>query len=1495
LVDFLAEVTDAAERDPVRDILSQESGAPDHVLWLDELPDGSHVNDLSPDDVLLRVRPPTLSPEPGPPAELQGWLVSDQPRGFEGQEPALREMGPPDGHAASDSTPPPPSAVRAFGRWIATWRQWAEAQRRSQNRRRLYEVLESAAKTMEQRDDEFEFVLAVGLVCWESPDGEQIRRHLVTEQVVPKLDRTTAEVTVSRIGGERRFEDKEVFGGQEDYQPDRGRVARAALIESEAPLLDQQTMSEVQQWLGLGLREAVEAAETKPDMRDDLPATPMLSASPALLLRPRSRVLLAEAYRRIAAALREPDAQVPVGLTQLVVDTEAQQRNRWLGEQGASSGDVLGADPLFPLPTNDEQIRVIDLLRSETGVVVQGPPGTGKTHTIANLVSALLARGQRVLVTSQKDQALKVLRDKIPGDLRRLCVLLAGGSKNAAKELEQGLDALSEAVASTDVRALADQADVLTDERHQLRMRSSELNQLVRGLREVEDVRHEPVVPGFSRDAYRGTLTEIVREVKRKAAAYDWMPDVGPDVQDVPPLSNNTLIELHRLLRTDSPSRRTRSAQVIPEHGALPSAGELTRIIDAERRARETAQEDTSALTRQLAGIGADRLDQMREIGQNARSVLYRLGFADDGTPSTARDWVIRAVNDRLSGRHAGLWGHLLEVCDEPSRLQQQLQAQGVNYAIDLSPVTPTMLGEARGWLNAGRRLRAYLHAGGRMRKRLLKQVQKDAVGLLTAVRVDGQAPETSAQLDAVLERLEAEVAAIQLVDKWRDASVDISTGRLVLTLSELDDNGRLLRDIEAIVSVHRQIAAVLAEADVAIELASAPSLVQLLSAVPAALRYVELERARIQVDALRQRVSEWASSPHACPELALLLTAIAHRDLATYTQGLEAIENARVEQTDELRCAHLVWTLAGVHPALMDLLERTAGDTVWEHRLGELSAAWAWSKAQQFVQRWRNADEERRLAIEFDQVEDQIKRVTERLAATEAMRACLDRMTDTHARALRSYREHMGHVGAGTGKKTREFSIAARAAMEKAKSAVPAWVVPLPNLLENIAAERNAFDVVIVDEASQVGLEQLYLLWMAPRVIVVGDDKQCTPGQSRMGQLDPLFDRLHEHLTDVDPEIRMNFTPKSNLYGLLLSRSGKEAVVGLREHFRCMPEIINWSSSQFYGEEGRPGLVPLRERTSRDLEPLKVIEVRGAYTEGRDAKRRNPVEAKCIVDQLVECLDDPAYKGKTFGIVVLQGTWQIKLLELEINSAISPEQRQERKIRVGSPPNFQGDERDVIFLSMVVAEAPQAQYATMARQAYNVAASRARDQMWLFTSVRRDQLKPGDLRSSLLAYMNSPPSVFDKSPALESVSATQPCDPFESLFEQRVFREIKRRDYHVVPQHQVGLRFLDLVITGEGGRLAVECDGHHWHTSPGQQISDARRDRELRRMGWDVVRIRESEFEFDPERELAPLWRRLNERGIHPHIGQADTTGEWTPITLPATDDLEDSQGAEL
>ena len=648
-------------------------------------------------------------------------------------------------------------------------------------------------------------------------------------------------------------------------------------------------------------------------------------------------------------------------------------------------------------------------------------------------------------------------------------------------------------------------------------------------------------------------------------------------------------------------------------------------------------------------------------------------------------------------------------------------------------------------------------------------------------------------------------------------------------------------------------------------------AVIEVIDAVPAAHQYHQAQKAEQKLTLLRNHLHDLASRPKTCPEIAAVVAAAAAADPQAYAEAVGGVDRARREQESHRRLRELMSPLAAAHPGLAALLRRTAHDHAWGKRLANIDAAWAWSKAQQFVQQQRNADRERTLFTEFEQLDDQLSQVTRRLVAAQSMLALLDRMSDAHSRALNSYREHMSKVGAGTGRKANEFRKAARAAMRKAQDAVPAWVVPLPSLLENLEPRRNSFDVVIVDEASQVGIEHLYLLWLAPRVIVVGDNKQCTPGVGRLGDLEWLFQQNATLMPDVDHDIRILFTQKANLYGVLSARSGRDALVRLREHFRCMPEIISWSSRMFYPDNsGRPGLVPLRERRANDLEPLKVIQVEDAETEGREARKRNPREAKMIVEALIDCLSDPRYDDKSFGVIVLQGHGQVKLLDHEISAAVPVEERENRRIRVGVPSDFQGDERDVIFLSMVVAERPQAAMAEVFQQSYNVAASRARDQMWLFTSIPLGQLRPGDLRASLLEYMLHPPSIFGESPSLAAVPADQLCEPFDSLFEQRVFRELKQRGYHVIPQHPVGSRRLDLVISGAGGRIAVECDGHRWHTGIEAEINDARRDRDLARQGWETVRLRESEFEFDRERELGRLWDRLNSRGIGPVDGPA-------------------------
>jgi hypothetical protein len=113
LMEYLAEVTDAAERHPVRDVLSKENGAPETVRWLTELPNGIRFTPTPHDDVILRLKPPRHVPEPRLPEQLLGWTDSDEPRGHPGRRPELLDAGP---RTAEPSAwrAPSPSVLAAF-------------------------------------------------------------------------------------------------------------------------------------------------------------------------------------------------------------------------------------------------------------------------------------------------------------------------------------------------------------------------------------------------------------------------------------------------------------------------------------------------------------------------------------------------------------------------------------------------------------------------------------------------------------------------------------------------------------------------------------------------------------------------------------------------------------------------------------------------------------------------------------------------------------------------------------------------------------------------------------------------------------------------------------------------------------------------------------------------------------------------------------------------------------------------------------------------------------------------------------------------------------------------------------------------------------------------------------------------------------------------------------------------------------------------------------
>ncbi len=201
-------------------------------------------------------------------------------------------------------------------------------------------------------------------------------------------------------------------------------------------------------------------------------------------------------------------------------------------------------------------------------------------------------------------------------------------------------------------------------------------------------------------------------------------------------------------------------------------------------------------------------------------------------------------------------------------------------------------------------------------------------------------------------------------------------------------------------------------------------------------------------------------------------------------------------------------------------------------------------------------------------------------------------------------------------------------------------------------------------------------------------------------------------------------------------------------------------------------------------------------------------------------------------------------------------------RLLCGNPAQFQGDERDVVLLSLVDGPNPDGGRLPMRqderfKQRFNVAASRARDQLWVVYSLDpAADLQEGDLRRRLIEYALNPEA------ALHSLWGE--LDKAESPFEQEVLRWLMRAGYRVHAQVPVGCYRIDLVVEGGGQRVAVECDGDRWH--PWERIyEDLERQAVLERLGWRFIRIRGSEFYRDPDGTMRRVFAELERMGINP------------------------------
>ena len=418
---------------------------------------------------------------------------------------------------------------------------------------------------------------------------------------------------------------------------------------------------------------------------------------------------------------------------------------------------------------------------------------------------------------------------------------------------------------------------------------------------------------------------------------------------------------------------------------------------------------------------------------------------------------------------------------------------------------------------------------------------------------------------------------------------------------------------------------------------------------------------------------------------------------------------------------------------------------------------------------------------------------------------------------------------------------------------------------------KEESFDLLILDEASQVNLAEIFpILFRAKRFCIVGDHKQLGIKAGGVIFLSKVFEKLtwNKHFSGL-PGYPLDFKTAGDR-DLLVSRSSildlirndmnpiAAAPVLLNEHFRSLPMLAEFTSDQFYSDEGSG--TGLKIMTS--LPEKKAIDAFMDLQVGSNREENSQIN-KGEVDRVFELIESFA-RGtptsltlKVFSIppldqqdfvsvgVVSFIRDQVNFIRDEALRRLSDEEQKNISLMIGTPEEFQGNERDVMIFSPSVDEEQKRSKSFMEdRNRFNVATSRAK----YFTYFVHGKLPSNMLlMQQMLAKMGQgKKDVSDIDLGYLPIGWTYEPSACESEFElivADVILDLIKSEYpqRLVLYNQVrtcGFR-LDLVVYDRSSKkaVAIEVDGKHHYYADGSTYTDDHLERanSLKRAGWKI------------------------------------------------------------
>ena len=1381
---------------------------------------------------ILEVARPELEAAPRPPSALSGWAL-DGWTTIEGSATVMlqRTTRSADGSMITVGFDENPARTAAFGEWKRDWGAWQERTRPSWEALKLYDRLFELHAALARDVGRVEAVVADAHLAWGGAAGGAIDHPLLARRVDLEFEPAIPLIRVVDLPEAPTEFSSRLLVDEAEVPISTVRALMVAMRDTPIHPLDP---TSAERWARSAAQSLWIDGRFEATSSSASDVRPLISLQPVLLLRKRGQAL-AEVFVTVRDQIIG-GGELPAPLQAIVGATPRQS----VGLPSPSSG-WSGATPddiLFGKPANQEQFDLVRQLERNDAVLVQGPPGTGKSHTIANLVGHLTAQGKTVLVTSQKGKALSVLRDHLIDDLRPLAVSVI--REEGSKPLQAAAGALLGGIAQSP-ESLANEDKRHTVRRNALLVAIARLNDEILRCAQGE---YREIHTGYG--AVRPT--EAAQLIAQGISTKSWLP--GPLVSGAPcPLTTTDVERLYQLTEEIDQDVEQAVVQGVPSHEELPALSELTALVATEGHL-SLATHDWSAWKGGLPSLAEEGESHRKECSAVLEDI--RLLSGEFGALDPWEEALVDAALSRPADHPSWLAQAQETLRDWQSRLTE-IRQLNIAHKVEITSTTDMA--------RLGRILSeelSQLGSSGRI-SMLRRFVNSDTKWMLGCVRLDGQSPATRADLTAVLQLVEL----IPVQEKCRRAWAGIvgdgpplpSEGSACIALERrLEHRAALATRWQDALREYPRRSGLRPEAMNAVGppvLENFPLLREarrrLLTTeahVAARVQALQARKATLLLDAV---VGAMAGSPNALVREGA--AALSTRDMVGYGRLLQVVEGLRRAVPRVAEREHLLQQLTPTAPGWARTLRQREAPPL----AGDIKAAWIFRQADQELQA-RHGVKLERLQSELRTSHEQLLAVTRELIVARTWRHLLaEHRLPRRKQDLMTYVALMRQYGKGTGQQAVQQLRQARTHLEQARAAVPVWIMPLDRVFDSFAPQPHLFDVVIIDEASQCDLTGLLAYYLGKKVVVVGDHLQVQP--TVIGaDLETTGSLRESYLYDIPGS--MLFRPDTSIYDFAQTSFGGQLM--LKEHFRCVPDIIAFSNKLSYDGKIR-ALRPASSAPEPHL--VELVTPRLAHD---DARRSNRAEASWITALVAAMATHPAYAGRSIGVISLLYEEQVRVLNTLLLRHVPADAWSAHDLDVGSPSQFQGDERDVMLLSMVSKplEGPQRMLSErMFKSRFNVAVSRARDQLWLVHSLDPGtDLKAGDYRLELISHVRDPGAVR----RLFEEKAGQTQSPFEvEVLERLVFA-----GYKVTPQFRVGYFSIDFVVWDGERRLAVECDGERFHTLE-DLPKDLARQSTLERLGWQFVRIRGSQWYRDRSSAWEWLQARLEEHNIRPSNGE--------------------------